>query len=279
MPTYKVLVDSREATNHPFWFEDGELAGHIPGTFKYEGLEPDSQFLNFGDIIVPLPDFRSLIIELKTWDDLHAAVRDDGVGREDGRLRHQVRGMIERRKLGDIVVFMLVGTINVKGAVKGTRDKKPAVYVQNTGRRVQRPWSWFELEQTRCILQALGLLTYQIPTSNEIPHAVRLLIDMAVKGEVLQPVGLPQIVGLAPKLNFLTAVLTAVPDIGIVTATAIARRYRTFDLFWAKATIEDLQKVPGIGKTTAERIWSAWHPIDPEPDQDVQIADMTWEKK
>lgn len=267
-------IDTKEKNHHPYWFEDGPLAG--PGSFAYERLVARTRSQEIGDVWIELEHMQWLIVELKTWGDFHASVRDSADGRHDSRLRHQLRGLLDMQSKGFKVAVMLVGTITPAGGKPAAGRRPTGVYVTTeSGRRSQRSkWSWFEVEQTRATVQHLGILTYQCPTSSEIPHALRLLAELVEREEVLEAPGLARVATLAPRHSFLVTALTAVDDVGIATATAIANRYKTFACFFREGTEEDLRQVPGIGKVLAARIYRAFH--DYESDSDIPVSDQGW---
>jgi len=252
------LVDTKEANNHDLWFDDSRLAQSLPGTFAHEQINYQIKALDFGDIWVSLDSFRWLIIELKTWEDLHGSVRDTGAGRVDSRIRHQVEGLIAKRELGFEIAVMIVGIATLAGG----RSNAKGVYLQNKGRRVNKPWNYFELEQIRATLQRLGILVYQAPSEAQVPHAVRLIAELYDRKEVFPQPGLPRLTNVSPRHDFLVSVLTGVPGVGVATAQIIAHEFKTFARFYHEATVERLAQLPDIGKITAERIYAAWHGLE-----------------
>ena len=256
-------VDTKEKNHHPLWFEDGPLAKSMPGTFAYEGLRPQTRAQEFGDVWVELSGFNWLIVELKTWADFHASVRDTAEGRADTRLRHQLRGLLDLQARGFKTAVMLVGTLSPAGGKNPVGKRARGVYLAtDTGRRAHRAGaSWFEFESTRAAVQSLGILTYQAPSEPEVPHALRLLAELVEKQQVLEAPGLPAITTLGPRHSFLVTILTAVKGVGITDASAIAGHFGNFREFY-EASKEDLREVRGIGKVMADRIWTEFHSFE-----------------
>lgn len=262
-------VDTKEKNHHDLWFMDGDQARHIPGTFAHEGLIPRARSQEFGDVWVQLPGlgpFSWLAVELKTWADFHASLRDDGAGRTDSRLRHQLAGLLSLQDRGFRVALMLVGTVSPAGGRVPAGQRARGLYLSTGGtRRVHRPnASWFELESARATVQSLGILTYQSPTSQEIPHALRLLAELVERQVVLEAPGLPRLTTLGPRHSFLVTQLTGILGVGVADASAIADEFGTFQAFY-EADVAALVRVRGIGKLTAMKIHAAFHGYERDP--------------
>lgn len=269
----QVVVDTKEANNHDLWFEDGALGKSMPGTFAFEGMQARKEAKEFGDVWIDLSGggTRGLVVELKSWEDLHASVRDSGSGRADSRIRHQLAGLLALQAQGHPVAIMAVGVVTPAGG-KGAHGK--GVYVQNKGRRNRKPWSFFELEQIRFQIQRLGIPMYQAPSEMEVPHALRLMAEACEREVAFPQPGLPRVAALSPRLSFLATVMTAVPGISTVTGLAISNRYKTFTRFMAEGSVEDLIQIDGIGKLTAQKIRAAWHGMQEDPE--VKLEDIAW---
>lgn len=283
-PPRLVYVDTKEATNHPDWFNDAPVMRAMPGTFIAENLKGKERALGFGDIQIDLEDSNPfnrhfLVLELKTWPDLHASVRDTAEGRADSRIRHQLTGLLELQEAGHEVGVLVSGVVTKAGGATGRTKTTKAprrstgVYVDVDGRRVLKSWSFFELEQIRFAIQRLGIPVYQSPSVTEIPHAIRLILEAVERKEHFPQPGLARRAVLGPRHSFLVTCLTAVPDVGVETALVIAAEYQTFELFYHTATVEGLVKLPGIGKLTAQKIYSAWHGADFDPKTEIKDFD------
>lgn len=272
-------VDTKEKNHHVLWFMDGDQAQHIPGTFAHERLVPRTRSQEFGDVWVQLPGigpFSWLVVELKTWADFHASLRDTAEGRADSRLRHQLRGLLSLQAKGFRTAVMLIGTINPAGGKTPAGKYARGVYLA-TGdgrRRHRQAASWFEFEQARATVQQLGILTYQCPTMAEVPHALRLLAELVERTEVLEAPGLPRLATLGPRHSFLVTQLTGIEGIGIVDASAIASKFGNFPAFYA-ASVEALTEVRGIGKSTARKIHAAFHEFG-EDEAAVPLREQTF---
>lgn len=266
-------VDTKEKNHHPLWFEDGQMAKSMPGTFAYEGLKAQTRSQEFGDVWVELQGFNWLVVELKTWADFHASVRDSAEGRADTRLRHQLRGLLDLQARGYKTAVMLVGTLTPAGGKAPAGKRARGVYlVTDGGRRAHRTnASWFEFEQTRATVQQLGILTYQAPSESEVPHALRLLAELVERQVVLEAPGLPRQSTLGPRHSFLVTILTAVQGLGVVDATAIANHFGSFAEFY-NADQQALRQVRGIGKVMADRIWTEFHAGGRDKETDPSLS-------
>ncbi len=252
-----ILVDTKEATQHDLWFEDGDTARFIPGTLINEGLRFELRALMVGDFQLRLRDdgptkMPWLIVESKTWPDLVASVRDDGADREDSRLRHQVAGLLDLKKQGYQVAVMTVGVLTPSGA------KRAGVYIQNKGRRQFKKWDWFEVIATVTALQHLGIMWFPAPSEAQVPRALRITADLVERTEHFDPPGLAPIAWLTPKLSQLARTFTAVEGVGRTMAMELALNYLSFPDF-SIANPDDLEETKGVGKIMAERIYSHFH--------------------
>lgn len=272
--TRLMLVDTKERNHHDIWFETGDMAAAMPGTLTNAGFIHEFRSMDIGDYHILLGSGFSngdwLVIESKTWLDLIASARDTGEGRVDSRLRHQLRGLLNMQAEGYQVAILIVGVVTKVG---GRQPK--GVYVSDKGRRKRvNRMTYAELEGIRAAIQRLGILTYQAPTEFEVPHSLELLANLCERDEHFEPPGLPAVAGLVSNMSFLATQLTGVHGIGNKLAIAIAVRYHTFTQFWDDATVEDLTEVPGIGKPTAQTIYTAFHGYT--EGETPQIGDIEW---
>ena len=262
MRNWKLVIDSKEAINHSFWYEDGPIAKSLPGTFAYEDIRYEKHALPFGDFALiwdrgPLDGHR-LLIESKTYDDLVASMRDNGAGRADTRIRHQLRGLLEATEDPRLMTSALIFTVGVV-TLPGTRGgKNTGVMVSNKGRRVRRSYSWFEIESALLAIHRLGIPRYTCPNEEQVPHALAKIGELYERRQHFEDPGLARVSTLGEKLSFLATLLTATPGVGPTAAKDIARKFITFNEFY-EATPTDIATVKGVGKLTAERIWSAFH--------------------
>lgn len=262
-----VLVDTRESGNGE-WYIDGDVGRAIPGTFAYEGMTFDRQYHEFGDFWVylkeglPPPPGLSrpkdwLVIERKTWADFHSSVQDSGAGREDTRIRHQVRGLLKLQEQGYQTCVLIVGLLTPTGG-KSVLAKGKGVQLTLNGKRVSRNWSYESLEAARLAVEHVGILTAITPSDEDVPRAIRMVADVVSRAEHFKPKG---VASLAPGLPTLAMVFTAVPDVGEITALNIAKTVQTFEAFW-RMDAKELTKIPGVGKVTAERLWATFHSLE-----------------
>jgi ERCC4-type nuclease len=270
-----IKIDTRESLNaHPLWFEDGPMAKQIEGTFAQQGFKHTRQKLDVGDFHIelrvknPLRLCPLLKVESKLWDDLVASLRDDGAGRADSRIRHQLDGLLDQRARGVQVALMVVGTMYPAG---GLRDG--VMFSSSTaGRRYNRPWNYWELHAALAAIQHLGIMVIFSPSEEAVPRTLRMAAEVAEREEHFAAPGLPKIASLSPKLGQLARTLTAVEGIGQVTAIDIARAYHgSFPEFFT-AGVKELQEVKGVGKITAQRIHAHFHDIVEEAEADESLA-------
>lgn len=254
-----LLVDSKQMGNHPLWIEDIRQ----PGTPQYEGFRVQAQALAIGDyhifldqVAIPRPE-RMLVVESKTWPDLHASARDTAENRSDTRLRHQLRGLLAYKAKGVQVAVMLIGQLTLAGGPPN-RKRTTGVYVDIHGKRERREWDYFELEGIRTAIEHLGVMTTIAPTSNDVAHTLWRLSEICARTEHFGPVGLPTVATLSPGLSQLATVFTVIDGIGPATAISIATHVRSFPAFYAMSQ-KELEKVPGVGKVTAAQLWQAFH--------------------
>ena len=270
-----MLIDTKERNNHDLWFEDGEQAESMPGTLINAGFVYEFRPMEIGDyqILTGGSWFSKenwLVLESKTWLDLLASARDTGEDRVDSRLRHQLRGLLEMQAEGYQVGILIVGIVTKVG---GRQPK--GVYINDKGgRRRSNQITYAELEGIRAAIQRLGILTYQAPTEFEVPHSLKLLANLCERNEHFEPPGLPIVAGLVPNMSFLATQLTGIDGIGNKLAIALSVRYHTFARFWEEATVEDLVEVPGIGKPTAQMIYTAFHGY--EEGETPEIGNIEW---
>lgn len=282
---FRLVVDARQQQTDPAgWYED---AMDIPGTFAGEGFEVEVdnavQF-PFGDFFIQRRYSAELaeridakwdtfvVVESKTWDDLIHSVRDNGAGRVDGRLRHQLAGLLELRDDGLIPVVMIVGTRTEVGGVGG-RGKR-GLNVTIKGKRVKRSYTWHETEAVKAAINRIGVLTYEAPTMNDVPHTLAKIAALVAHDEHFQDQGLAPVARMGERLSFLATVLTAVEGIGAGTASIIADRYKTFARFMDEGTEQDLVQVHDVGKVTAAKVYRAFHGYDVDVVVSVRVSEL-----
>lgn len=257
----RVIVDTKESASskgigHALWFED---QSPVPGSFLAEGYKAERTALPDCDLKVQLPAGAPsawLRVELKTWADLIAALRDRAESRIDTRLRHQLGRLLTARQMGGQVSLMVVGAIKPAG---GRGNRKQGVYFTVGGKSRYNPSvSWNEAWSVVEAVQHLGIMFSAAESEFHVPSAVRVLSDVVSRDAHFPPNGLPKLSTLYPALDPLATTLTAVPTIGPGTATGIAVKFRDFPTFYA-ASIEELTEVPGVGKTLAQRIHAHFH--------------------
>jgi ERCC4-type nuclease len=264
-------IDTKEQRNHDIWFDDSALADSLPGTLAREGFSYSFAPRKYGDFRITSrarPFDPALLVESKTWDDLHASLRDSGAGRADSRLRHQLAGLLDAQAKGDLAALLVVGTMTKAGG-----KQKAGVYVQNKGRRQHRRWSYYEMEQAVAAIQRLGILVYRAPSEHEVPASLRHLAELCARNEHFQPPGLPQLASLAPRLGFLATVLTAVPGMSKNRALPIAMKYKTFPAFF-DIEVKELQEFEGIGKVLAQRVHDHFHGDVPDVPSDLSPMEL-----
>ena len=266
--TRAIVIDSKEATQHPILAEKA-LAGR--GSLAYEGFDPVTVApMEYGDIRIclkPSPEFGGdastwLIVEIKTWEDLHSSVQNKSI--TDTRIRHQLNGLLELKAQGHEVCLMIVGVVTEQGT-KGGRHG--GVWVAGTGRRMKRNWSFYELEQIRLAVQRLGIPVYQVASRAAVPHALWLMAELFLRKELFEDPGLPPAAKVAPKMSFLTNQLTGVDGVGSVLARRIAKDHPTFAHFYEEATVETLQEIENIGKVKAQQIFYSFHDMEGDEPQ------------
>lgn len=266
----KVYVDDREAANHPMWMEDGEHAKNMPGTFVREGFLPIVARNDIGDFWInmvsespnPFAMPPQIVVESKTPDDLINAMRDDAMGRDDTRIRHQVEGMLKYQADGAVKKHTIIPAIMTVGVVSlpgGKGGKNEGVSVEVNGRRVIRKWSYFEIEAATIAFQRLGILHVRAPRSSDVPTTLRHLAEVCERSVHFQDPGLARVAMLGPRMTMLATALTAVEGVGPTTARLVAGVYKTFAAFYEQASVNDLQQIPGIGKVTAAAIYDVFH--------------------
>ena len=251
-------VDTKQMQNHPLWAEDIRQ----PGTPQYEGFRVLSTAMDIGDYRINLDGIdpwstRRLVVESKTWPDLHASARDNGAERFDTRLRHQLAGLLKMKQRGVQVAVLLIGQLTLAGEAPN-RKRTTGVYVDVNGRRERREWDYFELEGIRTAIEHLGVMTTISPSSKDVPHTLWRLAEICSREKHFEPVGLPMVASLSPGLSQLATIFTAVPGIGPTTATNIAQHVKSFTKFMAM-TQKELEQVPGVGKVTAAQLYGVFH--------------------
>ena len=270
-PTRLAYVDDREARQHQFWVTDEPL---LPGTLAHEGFTVETGRKDYGDIWIqltaeagsnPFDMRRWLVVETKTWDDLHQTLRDSGEGRDQSRVRHQLEGLIALRQRGLQVCVMTIGVMTPAGG----KNRGKGVYVQNKGARQFRNWSWYELEQALAAFQRLGIVVYHAPSEAEVPHSLRMLAELCERPGHFEDHGLAPVAHLSPRLGHLATALTSVVGVGRELALSIGDRYGTFAQFYHRGDVSDLQQIPGVGKVLAQRIHAAFHDMDSDPEMTV----------
>lgn len=258
----RVIIDSKEAKNHPLWTEDSlELTDH-PGTFLKEGYIPEIAALPAGDLRLQLEDGRWLVIELKTIPDFISTLRDTGAGRDQSRIRHQASGLLALKSMGQIPAVMIIGQYRIEGAkIKYGEGRRSRSYSAR----------WTEIETAITALQHLGIYVMRCATMEEVPHAAHLLARTLERPDHFKDDGLALVAHVSPRLGRLATILTSVDGVGSNLAVPIAERFRTFPAFYA-ATESDLLEIKGLGKVLARRILDQFHsevdvpsdPFDPE---------------
>lgn len=253
-----LFVDTKQMQNHPLWAEDIRQ----PGTPQYEGFRVVASSMDIGDYRINLDGTnpwtgRQLVVESKTWPDLHASARDTAAERYDTRLRHQLNGLLYMKEEGLQVAVMLIGQVTLAGGAPNKR-RTTGVYVDINGKRERREWDYFELEGIRTAIEHLGVMTTISPSSRDVPHTLWRLAEICSRTEHFEPVGLPMVASLSPGLSQLATIFTAVPGIGSTTATRIAEHVKSFPKFMAM-TQKELEQVPGVGKVTAAQMYSVFH--------------------
>lgn len=258
----KVIVDSRETPHHLTWFDDSEMARELPGTFLHEGMVWTQEALEFGDFKIqlqglPLNRIPWLLVESKTWPDLLASLRDNGNARQDSRIRHQLEGLLKLHGFGYHVAVMTVGILTPAGG----KNRGRGVYIQNKGKRQFKNWSYFELMGALTAIQHLGIMTLQAPSEAEVPHTLRIAAEVCERQEHFQSPGLPRLAALSPRLGALASTFTAVEGVGRQTALDLAMHFKTFPGFY-EATEKELEKVQGVGKIMAQRLYAHFHGLE-----------------
>lgn len=260
----KIVVDRRQAAEHPLLVETGPEALHMPGTLVREGFQVEIAEREFGDYWISSPGMPLIIVESKTPDDLVASLRDGGKERSDNRMRHQLQGLLALQNLGAIPVIMTIGIVSLPG---GKGGKNTGVMVDVKGHRTRRSYSYHEVYAALLAMQHLGVAHYPAPADMHTAATLRHIAEVSERRVHFEDPGLPQISMLGPKLSQLATALTSVPGVGSGTARVIAARYGTFVKFFTDATVKDLTEVPGVGKVLASRIYMAFHDqvADPAP--------------
>jgi len=152
-------------------------------------------------------------------------------------------------------VLLTIGTVTLPG---GQGGKNRGVIVEIHGRRRQKSYSYFEIENALAAVQRLGIMTYRAPSAFQTPEAMKHLVNVIARPEHFLDPGLPQVATLGPRMTHLATVLTGTPGVGREVAQRIAHRFGSFVEFYA-ADVKDLQQVEGVGKIMAQRIHAAWH--------------------
>lgn len=252
-----VLIDTREATNHPLWLDDSDGAVNIPGTWRYEGYIPTPQLLPYGDVRLELPDEARahwLTIEIKTWRDLLATLRDRGSRRSDTRIRHQMEGLLGLRMLGHEVCLLIIGLMTPAGG-----KKRKGIYVTEKGkRRLISSWTWSEIQGALLAIQHMGVMVTFAESAERVPHAASIAANVCAQAAHFGDPGLAQVATLRPALDSLATTFTAVDKIGPDKAIALAEHCFDFPTFWTM-TPAQLGEIKGIGKVMAQRIWDHFH--------------------
>lgn len=233
-----MIIDDREAKQHPLWLEDSP---YLPGTLRYEGFEPVVQRLQYGDFLMD-----NILVEHKTWPDFVASFRDRAENRADSRIREQLSGLLEHSGPS---VLLLTGELLHRGSKVTTRIGR--------SQRTQS-WGWFEPVSAMLAVQHLGVYIYLSPNFDEVPHSLRLILHTLSQSQHFGPPGLARVSGLSPRLDNLATVLTAVPGVGAETAKSLAAEFESFKEFYGQEE-EGLRKAEGVGKVMAGRIYGFFH--------------------
>lgn len=269
-----LIMDSKQAVNHAFWADDSAVARQVPGTLAYEGFRlrvrplpiADYQVLLTGTDPLNAEPRDWLYIESKTWPDLHASVRDTGAERADTRIRHQLRGLQDLQDRGHQVAVLLVGQLTLAGGRTPAGKRETGIYVDVSGRRQKKSWSYHELEVTRQAIEHLGVMTAIAPNEDQTPHTLWLLSQLCQRTEHFPAKGLARLASVSPGLGQLATIFTAIDGIGPAIALSIAEHSHHFPGFM-QLTQKELEGIPLVGKVHAARLYRAFH-----SERDVSVS-------
>ena len=224
-----IIADSREPEN---------IRVGIQQVCLEAGVQYTSTKLDVGDYWVHQGK-TVVCVERKTIPDLHRSVTSP-----TGRWPQQVRNMSQA--LNDGVFSKAILLLEGMAYPQGTGIKHTRGYIE---------WPYSAFQSTLLSAQLAGLMILTTVPS-KLPESLITIGKWASKKHHSSLVRQLKPVILQGNNAILVSMLMALPGVGEVTATALAKQFTSIAGVLS-ASQADIAKVPGIGPVTARRIYQA----------------------
>lgn len=192
----------------------------------------------------------------RTWGVQRKALKDLVASVDDGRLAKELLQMSSL----DVAILML--ETGERGG--GGPREMPNGQLAGLG-GYGRPWTG---KQLRGVLWGVADRGVRIELTRDEGETIRRVLELeawsrkerheSARGRGMAPV---DVFGKRGNREYATFILQGLPGIGLQTAGAIYDHFKGMPLQWA-CTREELLKVPGVGKITAQRVWDVFNAIE-----------------